>query len=431
MTDTKTCASCRTAHPRDALHFNRSKVRKDGFDPYCKQCKSRKAKARTRTNADKHKKSTINRNATKKTCTTCQVEKASTEFTIDRLARDGLNFRCCDCQKVSRDARRTAYRKRNAVGPSDQEKRCYRCNVVKRTSEFTAALHYVDGTENICYECSRNRIHDSFGEQHDRIEECKRGEFCVRCGEDDPRVLEFDHIDPSTKSFEISRRRAYSAPKFFAEVAKTQFLCVNCHSDKTSGSRSRDFGRTPPSHCRLIKYNNERKLRARECIDCHLTVPEDDYDGLKKFHWDHRDRTTKEQTVSAMVGLLFPLGDIAREIEKCDLRCGNCHRRRTADQLGFRPYASNATRMCAVVDWNAVVYTHPKNQSKLALLIADGLIDRYGAEIEESCGGKKMPARRYTTEQGECLRRVDLAARLLARWNEVQVHVSNEINAEL
>jgi hypothetical protein len=368
----------------------------------------------------------------RKTCTTCRTEKIGTEFTVDRMARDGLNFRCCACQKASRDARRTACRKRNDTTEQfDWEKKCCRCNIIKRASEFTTALHYVDGTQNVCKECSRNRIHDSFDEQHERIEECKSGEFCVRCGENDPRLLEFDHIDPGTKNFNLSRRGNYSALRFFTEVAKTQFLCVNCHCDKTSESRTRDLSKAPASVTRSIEYNNERKMQVGECTDCHLMVPKDGGRGLKKFHWDHRDQTTKLTTVSNTVNQAFGLDVIAREIEKCDLRCGNCHHMRTAKQLNYRPYVTKTFRdKDTAVDWNAVVHTHPKNQSKLALAITDGLIDRYGAEIEVSCGGKKILATRYTTGQGECLRRVDVAARLLVRWNEVQVHVSDEINKE-
>jgi hypothetical protein len=39
--------------------------------------------------------------------------------------------------------------------------------------------------------------------------------------------------------------------------------------------------------------------------------------------------------VSALVNGKYSWSKILEEIEKCDVRCANCHRRRTAKQLGW------------------------------------------------------------------------------------------------
>lgn len=58
---------------------------------------------------------------------------------------------------------------------------------------------------------------------------------CVNCGESDPVVLEFDHIDGATKSFGISEAiYSKSFKKVEAEIAKCQILCANCHKRKTA-----------------------------------------------------------------------------------------------------------------------------------------------------------------------------------------------------
>ena len=59
----------------------------------------------------------------------------------------------------------------------------------------------------------------------------KLGGKCVECG--CTEALEFDHIDPSTKSFNIAA--GYTKPKevLLAEVAKCQLLCNKCHIEKT------------------------------------------------------------------------------------------------------------------------------------------------------------------------------------------------------
>ena len=56
---------------------------------------------------------------------------------------------------------------------------------------------------------------------------------CQKCGERDPRLLEFDHLDPSTKSFTIaqilSKGYAWSSEALRQEVRKCRILCSNCH----------------------------------------------------------------------------------------------------------------------------------------------------------------------------------------------------------
>ena len=51
--------------------------------------------------------------------------------------------------------------------------------------------------------------------------------------------------------------------------------------------------------------------------------------------FDHRDPTVKEDAVSQMARRQRPWRFIAAEIEKCDVRCANCHRRRTAKQQSW------------------------------------------------------------------------------------------------
>lgn len=57
------------------------------------------------------------------------------------------------------------------------------------------------------------------------------GGKCIKCGTSES--LEFDHIDPSTKTMTIARASSRSAEFFMNEVKKCQLLCTNCHLDKT------------------------------------------------------------------------------------------------------------------------------------------------------------------------------------------------------
>lgn len=80
----------------------------------------------------------------------------------------------------------------------------------------------------------------------------KMGGKCVECG--CTEALEFDHIDPATKSFNIAA--GYTKPKevLLAEVAKCQLLCNKCHIEKTKKD-----SKFRPKSCaggRPLKYKN-------------------------------------------------------------------------------------------------------------------------------------------------------------------------------
>lgn len=62
------------------------------------------------------------------------------------------------------------------------------------------------------------------------------GGVCVSCGDDES--LEFDHIDPTTKTYQIAKiLNTGSEKKVSDEMAKCQLLCNPCHKEKTKADR--------------------------------------------------------------------------------------------------------------------------------------------------------------------------------------------------
>jgi 5-methylcytosine-specific restriction endonuclease McrA len=66
------------------------------------------------------------------------------------------------------------------------------------------------------------------------------GSHCMKCGSTE--ALQFDHIDPTTKSFEITARigslNVLNDPIFMKELAKCQVLCAPCHRTKSAEEHS-------------------------------------------------------------------------------------------------------------------------------------------------------------------------------------------------
>lgn len=69
-------------------------------------------------------------------------------------------------------------------------------------------------------------------------------------------------------------------------------------------------------------------LKEHPCVDCGEPDP-------VVLEFDHADRVTKLDTVARMMANGSPWPRIEEEIAKCDVRCANCHKRRTALQLGW------------------------------------------------------------------------------------------------
>jgi len=67
-------------------------------------------------------------------------------------------------------------------------------------------------------------------------------------------------------------------------------------------------------------------LCTSKCVDCGNNNP-------IVLQFDHRNPTDKHYNVSEMLDC--SISKIQKEIDKCDIRCANCHVIRTANQFGF------------------------------------------------------------------------------------------------
>jgi hypothetical protein len=91
-----------------------------------------------------------------------------------------------------------------------------------------------------CSDLCKNRSYREAGkyEGYHAAKRAKRRELltqiklekgCARCGyKGHPAALDFNHLDPSQKSFRISSD-VTSLEKTLAEIAKCEVLCANCH----------------------------------------------------------------------------------------------------------------------------------------------------------------------------------------------------------
>jgi len=171
---------------------------------------------------------------------------------------------------------------------------------------------------------------------------------CEICGENDPVTFHNDHGENS----ESKKRRSTTGKTVTPGAIKnldalkeefklTRILCARCHAKETTKEQQRilltDKKNTDrrKRRARVRSIINSAKQARGGCIDCGYN----DFTYFSVFHFDHRNPSAKLYNVSCMIDISRKnYHMITEEIEKCDLRCANCHQKRTTKQYGYIDY---------------------------------------------------------------------------------------------
>jgi hypothetical protein len=171
------------------------------------------------------------------------------------------------------------------------------------------------------------------------IVEYLRSHPCVDCGESDLRVLDFDHVRPRREYVSRLLGNGATIQDLKSEIERCQVVCANCHRRRTA--RRKGWWRLTGGHggpaARPRRERNVRwvyaQLAVSRCADCGVADP---------LVLEHDHLGEKRDAVMALAWTEHSLETLAREISMCEVRCCNCHRRKTADAGGwFRARANN------------------------------------------------------------------------------------------
>jgi hypothetical protein len=91
---------------------------------------------------------------------------------------------------------------------------------------------------------------------------------------------------------------------------------------------------TPYNRMKGREYYKARRLKMLEYLSSHPCVDCGEKDPII-LEFDHRDPKTKIMAVGTMFALNRPWNKIMQEVDKCDVRCANCHKRKTALTRGY------------------------------------------------------------------------------------------------
>ncbi len=106
--------------------------------------------------------------------------------------------------------------------------------------------------------------------------------------------------------------------------------------------RDQEKYKDPVIKQRYIEVNRKRQeyckkklfefVQTQKCVDCGETDP-------IVLEFDHRNPADKFDNVSDLIRR-GTWKRVQKEIDKCDMVCANCHRRRTAKQFGYYKYCN-------------------------------------------------------------------------------------------
>jgi ferredoxin len=224
-------------------------------------------------------------------------------------------------------------------------KRCGKC---REELPIEAFNRYRDGTQHWCRECFRmyfrargdlhhRQVARSRRERQARLRKILldhlRAHPCADCGEADLRVLELDHVLPRDEYVSRLVQLGVSPAVLGAEIMRCEVVCANCHRRRTARrgdwKRLRAEGQRPLHRKPFVDRNLRwiyQELRAAACVDCGLVDP---------LVLEHDHIGEKRESVMKMVHYGFSRGAIEREIAQCEVRCVNCHRRRTCESKAW------------------------------------------------------------------------------------------------
>lgn len=100
--------------------------------------------------------------------------------------------------------------------------------------------------------------------------------------------------------------------------------------------------------CDELKEFIFQYLKDHPCVDCAESDP-------IVLDFDHV-RGTKTTSISNMIRSFYSQNTIAKEIEKCEVRCANCHRRKTARQFGWFKLNRKSSGTCEIRTHDRTLY---------------------------------------------------------------------------
>lgn len=113
--------------------------------------------------------------------------------------------------------------------------------------------------------------------------------------------------------------------------------CKSCHRVyRAQYYRDNKVKESKRAVTRNKKYRDEKRKKLREYLESHSCVDCGESD-IVVLQFDHIDPSTKRNNVGTLLSS-HSWEVVKQEIDKCEVRCANCHIKRTAKQFDWHYY---------------------------------------------------------------------------------------------
>lgn len=190
----------------------------------------------------------------KRLCRKCNEDLPLTleYFTTRKTDKQGFSRYCKKCINKEKQEKRLEKRKISNKGgliPNIEGKKCTICKNIYPCNNDYFGKHKGNksGLDSYCKECRRKKNLTNFykasdkwknthkktvQEKQQKIKEIKEQSCgCLKCNEKRIHLLDFHHLDPTQKNFQISQGESKGWSRIIKEIEKCILLCKNCHAD--------------------------------------------------------------------------------------------------------------------------------------------------------------------------------------------------------
>lgn len=188
-----------------------------------------------------------------KLCKKCNTKLPLTLefFTPRKTDKSGFSLYCKNCINKEKQDKRLTKRKLSNKGGTlceGEGRRCTICKTIYPGSNkyFGKHKNNIKGLDTYCKECRRNKNLGNYyknpkawnkthkknsDKKQQKIFDLKKQGKCIKCEEKRFYVLDYHHVYPSKKDFQISQGGAKGWDNLLKEIEKCVLLCSNCHRE--------------------------------------------------------------------------------------------------------------------------------------------------------------------------------------------------------
>ena len=172
-----------------------------------------------------------------KICSKCGIEKPDSEFKKDSKSKDGLYFRCKECDRE--------YRRKYYAENRERIRKQYN-DRYKNDESYREKVHQQNKTSYQTHKVKRNQHEKDYRNELQKVVDSLKTP-CSKCGETRLWLIQFHHINPKEKHFQI--QATHSKEKLEEEAKKCICLCNNCHAEYHFF-----FGKSPTNPKESLEY---------------------------------------------------------------------------------------------------------------------------------------------------------------------------------